>query len=199
MEPTDSRITNRVKFFSDKKQQVYGFGLVTVIVFAVLIIGAVKPSIETMVRVLSEIKKKEMVLGMLEEKINTINSLAIQYAEFEETADDLPLIFPDNGDFSLFLANIESITQESGFELSSVSFTSKAIKINRYNLLSPMSVQISTVGKRQNLIPYLKNLENLPMYPEINSVSFSTEVDEDGNTRFSVSMLIYKVKIKNFY
>lgn len=122
MNPDKSRITNRVKFLTDKKQQVYGFTVFTAVVILILTFGAIKPSIETIVRLRSEIKAKENTVDRLEEKINTINALAIQYQEFQDTAEDFSLIFPDNEDFSLYLANIESITEQSGLELRSISF-----------------------------------------------------------------------------
>lgn len=199
MRPDDARITKRVKFLTDKKQQVYGLTIFSVIVILVLSIGAIKPSIETIVRLRSEIEAKETTLERLEEKINTINSLAIQYQEFEEIAQDFSLIFPDNQDFSLFLANIESLTQESGLDLRSISFARRSTRVAKFDLLSGVSVNLSVIGKRQNLIPYLKALESLPMYPEIQTVSFSLEVDDEGNNSFSISMHIFEVRQRGFY
>ncbi len=200
MEAIDTRITNRLNQLQmSRKQQVYGFGLITAIVIIVLSVGALKPSIETIVKLRSEIEQKEMILDKLETKIQVINSLNLQYEEFQDTAKDLGLIFPANGDFSLFLANIESITEKSGFKLESVSFTKKKTGSLAFQLLSPKRVQLGVMGKKQNLIPFLKTLEELPFYPEINTVSFSEEVDDDGNTDFSIALTIYEVNKTNFY
>lgn len=199
MNPDKSRITNRVKFLTDKKQQVYGFTVFTAVVILILTFGAIKPSIETIVRLRSEIKAKENTVDRLEEKINTINALAIQYQEFQDTAEDFSLIFPDNEDFSLYLANIESITEQSGLELRSISFARRSARETRFKLLTPVTVNLSVMGKRQNLIPYLQTLEGLPMYPEVKSVSFNLEVDDEGNNNFSVMMVIYGIRQQGFY
>ena len=198
MEERRIKLIDQVNIVKGKKQQVYTFSVLTFVVVLILVVGAIKPSIETMARLNSEIKQKEIVRDKLEDKMNALNELSLQYAEFEETAEDLELIFPTNGDFSLFLANIESLSEESGFDLKSISFGKTRRQGSSLTTLKSVRIDLQVEGAKEEIIPFLQKLESLPMYPEIKVLSYSTD-EEDGLNSYAIMMIIYEIQNETFY
>jgi len=139
--------------------------------------------------------------SLLEKKIDTLSELDKQYATSKKQFDNLELIFPADGNFSLFMSNIDAITARNGFALMSVNFDN--YKGDSFTIgtrvLVPKAVRLSIRGKDSNLINLLRDLEALPMYPVIESVSFSTQTDKDGLSSFSLNLRIYNIENYNFY
>jgi Tfp pilus assembly protein PilO len=189
-----------IKESSEKKQSYVFFGF-SILVVIVLIVFAIRPTVTTITRINKEIEEKERVNTLLENKITTLNELDKQYAPNKEAFDDLEMIFPPGDNFSLLLANIELVTTRNGHKLSSVSF-------DRYNgkdydittkALEPYTMAFSARGREENILSFLSELEDLPMYPVIESFSYSTKTADDGTNAFTVSLRIYHVDNVNFY
>lgn len=176
----------------------FGFSVFAVIILAVF---AIRPTILTITRINKEIKEKTVINNLLGSKIDTLSTLDQQYQEYSEDLDNLELIYPEEGNFSLFMANIDSIISRNGFSLVSISFDK--YKGDSYNVstkvLVPQLVRISIKGKESNLVKLLKDLEGLPMYPVIETVSYSTQRDNDGLSSFSLSIRIYNIENNNFF
>lgn len=201
LDPNTANLMERVNIVSDRKKQVYSFSLLTIVIVVALGVGAVKPSIETIMRLNGEIKEKKVTLETLDTKINTLNSLSLQYSDFEETAQDLKLVFPTNGDFSLFLANIENICRTYGFQLNTIGFGRSRFKAEVLNLqnLKPVDVTLTVLGDKNDMIQLLQAFEEMPMYPIVRSVNFSNETSNEGLTNISISLVIYEIENETFY
>lgn len=186
-----------------KKAEMIFTGL-TFIVAVLLIVFAISPTITTVTDINKEIKEKEEITQALELKIKALNELDNQYNENKETFKDISLIFPTSQNFSLFLANIDAIVTRNNFILTSIGFseykeTTKDEDSLSISSLTPFSVRLSVKGSRMNLISFLKDLESLPMYPVVESINYSSDVDEEGFTDFSVSLRVYHIENVNFY
>ncbi len=186
-----------------KKAEMIFTGL-TFIVAVLLIVFAISPTITTVTDINKEIKEKEGITQALELKIKALNELDNQYNENKETFKDISLIFPTSQNFSLFLANIDAIVTRNNFILTSIGFseykeTTKDEDSLSISSLTPFSVRLSVKGSRMNLISFLKDLESLPMYPVVESINYSSDVDEEGFTDFSVSLRVYHIENVNFY
>lgn len=186
---------------SPEKQRSYVFFGFSILVVIVLIVFAIRPTITTITRINKEIKEKERINTLLENKVTTLNELDKQYAPNKEAFDDLEMLFPPGDNFSLLLANIELITTRNGNKLSSVSFDS--YKGKDYDIvtkaLKPYMITFSARGREENILSFLRELEDLPMYPVIESFSYSTATGDDGTNAFTVSLRIYHVDNVNFY
>lgn len=192
-----------IKIFkeSPEKKMSYLFLGFTIVVVIILIVFAIRPTITTIVRINQEIKEKTRTNDQLEKKIDTLSSLDSEYAANREDFDNLELVFPADDNFSLFLANIEAVVARNGFALNNLSFS--RYRGREYGLntrvLVPYSVSFSIRGRQRNLISLLRELEELPMYPVVETLSFSTEEDEDGLLSFSINLRIYRIENKQFY
>jgi len=180
------------------------FTSLTFIVALLLVVFAIVPTVRTVTEINKEIKEKERITTALEAKIKALNELDNQFSANKDTFKDISLIFPTSQNFSLFLANIDAIVTRNNFILNSIGFSEYQERNDESNklkllTLSPYSVRLSVKGSKMNLINFLKDLESLPMYPVVESISYSNDVDDQGNTDFSLGLRIYHVKDVNFY
>lgn len=189
-----------VKESPEKKKSYIFFGF-SVVVMIILIIFAIRPTILTITRIDKEIKEKEVMNNLLDTKINTLSALDKEYADSKKKMNNLELIYPADGNFSLFMSNIDAITARNGFALMSISFDN--YKGENFSIgtkvLVPKTVRLNIRGRSNNLINLLKDLEALPMYPVVESVSYSTQKDKEGLNSFSISLRVYNIENSNFY
>jgi len=186
---------------SPEKKRGYIFAGATVFVSVLLIIFAIRPTILKITEINASIKEKNRLSTALDAKISTLNSLDKQFQEVGTNLKDLKLIYPADGNFSLLLANINPILSRNGFFLNGINFDKYNDKNFTFSskVLVPWSVKLSTKGRPTNVINLLKDLEDLPMFPVIESFSYTDQKDESGLTNFSINMRIYKIDNTNFY
>ncbi len=173
----------------------------TYILGILLLVFAVIPTVKTISTVNSEIEEKERISLALENKIVALAALDDQYNENVESFRDLTLLFPASGNFSLFLSNIDAVVSRNNFILDSINFSEydRDFFDLKTLVLKPWSVRMSVSGKKVYLVNFLKELESMPMYPVVESVSYGSEVDDAGNTKYSILLRIYHVDNDKFY
>jgi hypothetical protein len=189
-----------VKKAGQKKIDLIFTGL-TFIGGTLLIVFAIVPTIKTVQSINKEIKQKQEISLALKNKYEALTSLDNQYKQYKDIFDDIELIFPDAQNFSLFLANIDAVVTRNNFVLESIGFSenkTKDVEVDTQELI-PFSVRLSVKGKKVYIISLLKDLEAMPMFPVVESISYSEEVNDDGNTGYSLSIRIYGVEEINFY
>lgn len=186
---------------SPEKKRGYIFAGVTLVVSIVLIVFAIRPTIITITQISASIKEKNRLNTALDTKISTLSSLDKQFEEIGTDLNQLKLIYPADGNFSLLLANTNSILARNGFYLLGINFDKYSDKNITFTskVLAPWSVKIAAKGKTANVVNLLKDLEALPMYPVIESFSYSDQKDEDGLTNFGINLRIYRIDNANFY
>lgn len=183
----------------------YSMTLATYFVIFFLGLFAVRPTLITISRVRKEVAQKRIINNQLDNKITSFTSLKQDYINIKTQLDNLELIFPATGDFSLFLANVENICLRNNFVMQSISFTenastSEAIdKTLNYKVLSTRAVSIVVLGHETNLLSLLQDFESLPMYPEITGVSFGENVDDNGMQTITIELRLYKITDPKFY
>lgn len=188
-----------IKESPEKKRSYVFFGF-TIIVIILLVVFAIRPTITTIARINEEIKEKERINNLLEKKIEALSELDKEYSANKEKFDDLELIFPAEENFSLLMANMGAIASRNGFSLGSISF-------NRYRgnyspttrVLIPQTLSLGVRGRQSNIVAFLKELEDWPLYPEIESFSYSQQEDGDGTSSFAITLRIYSVGADKFY
>ena len=190
----------RVVREASEKRLSYIFAGVTIVASIVLIVGAIRPTVVTITRINSEIDQKERTEEALSNKITALTELDTQYIGLKKSFEDISLVFPTESNFSLFMANIDAVSSKNGFTLKGLSFSEYKEESPVSTItLKPWSVRLSVQGKKANLVNFLKDLESLPMYPVIESVSFSDDADTEEETVYSINMRIYHVSNNNFY
>ncbi|GAB4157359.1 MAG: hypothetical protein Fur003_1090 [Candidatus Dojkabacteria bacterium] len=202
MEDKSKKKIDSLALFKDKKKLTFYFGAFTAIVVIVLIAGAIIPSVSTIIRLSAEIKVKKQLYADLQQKANDLENLNQEFDQNRQTFNDMELLFPANKDFSLIMANIEDICVKNGFLLENINFeTGEAPnqEVSPTNVLVPRSVTLTLKGKRTSFIPMLKDIEKLPMFPEVISISYANEADDNGNTTYNIQILLYAIEDSLFY
>ncbi len=188
-------IVNLIKKPPSKQVQNIFIGL-TYVISILLLVFAIVPTVNTILQINKEIKEKQRIHSALEQKLLALSELDEEYNGKNSEFKNLSLLFPATGNFSLFLSNIDAIVSRNNFVLEAISFSEYNRQDYDINTLSlqPSTVRLSVNGKKIYLITLLRDLEAMPMYPVIESVSYSEEVDQDGNTKYILSLRIYSVK-----
>lgn len=186
---------------SPEKKKAYIYLGFTILVTALLVVFALRPTITVITKINKELKEKNALTKSLENKISTLSALEQQYAENKKELGNLELIFPADGNFSLLMSNIDSVVSRNGFALSSINFDDYKGELFSSNttVLQPKTLRIGLKGKEVNLVNLLRDLEALPMYPVIETVSFSTQKGQDGLQSFSISIRVYDIDNDKFY
>ena len=174
----------------------------TYVVATLLLVFAIIPTVSTILQINKEIREKQSIHKALEDKLAALSALDEEYNSRNSEFKDLSLLFPASGNFSLFLSNIDAVVARNNFILESISFSEydrEGFNIKTLSL-KPWSVRISVSGKKVYLITLLRDLEAMPMYPVIEAVTYGDDVDDDGNTKYSLTLRIYHIPDNpNFY
>ncbi len=187
-------IANLIKKAPSKQVDNVFIGL-TYVIAILLLVFAIIPTVSAIFQINKEIKSKEVTQKALEDKLSALSSLDAEYIEKSSEFKDLSLLFPSTGNFSLFLSNIDAVIARNNFVLNTISFSEYDRETYKINTLSlkPWSVRMSVSGKKVYLITLLRDLEAMPMYPVIESLSYGEDADDAGNTRYSLTLRIYHI------
>ncbi len=199
----DSKRLELVKLIKEapSKQVENVFVGLTYIFAVLLLVFAIIPTINTIFQINKEIQEKQTVYKALENKIIALSSLDGQYNENLDKFKDLTLLYPTSGNFSLFLSNIDAVISRNNFVLDAISFSEydrDTFQI-KTSVVKPWSVRIVVSGKKVYLVTLLRDLEAMPMFPVIESLAYGTDIDEEGNTKYSITLRIYHVENPKFY
>lgn len=199
----DTRIEEKIKVIQSSKNKTYTFIGVTILILLVLLLGAIRPTIIKISTVIAEVEARKTLQTQLNSKIDAISKLSKEYnTDYKDLFADLSLVYPARGDFSLFMANVEQVTNKNNFELVSIGFESEKVddsSTESYSILMPWYANVTIKGGRSDLIKLMRDIESFPNFPQITSVSFGDKVDDDGRMTFSMRILMYKIDDPEFY
>lgn len=181
------------------QNKTYSFAIFTIVVVIVLLVGAVRPTLLTITKINKDIREKKHIDQQLEVKLNNMGRLSSEYSTLQADIEVLPLIFPVQSNFSLFMSNVEEVSKNNGYTLTGISFGSGQEIPLKLNVLKPWSARLTLTGNRANLIRLLSDYEEMPMFPIVNKVSFSNNDKNEGKTQYSVELLLFKIDDPNFY
>lgn len=190
-----------IQIINKKKKEVAIFIIITLIVLIVLITFPVRMMTVKVMQINNEIEGKRRIKEQLDEKIENLTQLNTEYQELREDLKDLPLIFPNQGDYSLFTTNLDEIAKANNFRLASVNFSEERTRRQDvpFETLNFWDANISVAGRRTDLIHLLEDIEKMPMLPTVNRVSFRNETDDDDLLNFTITVRIYGVNMQGVY
>lgn len=187
---------------SKEKTNSYATIGFTLIVIILLIVFAIRPTITKIVNIRKEIKEKNRISKLLDDRIQTLSSLDNDFQESKDKFEYLPLVFPESEKYVLVLSNIEPIVNRNSFKLSSLTFDKydgESYNIST-SVLKPTSLRITVLGLQSNFVNLLKDFESLPMYIVLESVSFgSSKASETNEVSYSLNLRLYNINEPKFY
>lgn len=180
------------------QQKAVSTGALTIGLLAILVWGSLRPTISTIFETNDKFQEKTAVLQLLKTQNSRLTQLLAQREEAKDDLRNLDLYFPYDGNFSLFIVNLNMIARKYEYKMDSVTFSetiNKQIENNQalqYDGMKPVSFQVSLTGNSSNLFSYLSYLENTPFFPKVIDISYGSSLNEDKNN-LSITFLIYKL------
>jgi Tfp pilus assembly protein PilO len=183
-------------------RKTFTFLGISLMVIAIFLLGAVKPTLSTIRRLQSEVRVRENIDEELQTKLSNIQTLQHEYDASKDELEVIDLYFPSNTDYSLVLASLEKVTERYGFTLDRMNVnntTSKSSVARHYPGLVPVQMSLYVKGRSEDITSLVKHLEGLPIVPNIQSVSFSGETEagstDGGDVRVTIVMQVYQTTI----
>lgn len=187
---------------SKEKTNSYATIGFTLVIIILLIVFAIRPTITKIVNIRKEIKEKDRISRLLDDRIQTLSALDNEFQESKEKFEFMPLVFPESERYVLLLSNIEPIVNRNSFKLSSLTFDKydgESFNITT-SVLKPTTVRITVLGLYSDFVNLLKDFESLPMYIVIDRVSFgNSRTSETNEVSFSLNLRIYNINEPKFY
>jgi hypothetical protein len=167
---------------------------------AILVWGSLRPTITTIFETGEKFNQKTQLLDALKTQNSTLTQLLAEREEAKDELKNINLYFPFDGNFSLFIINLNQIANKYDFEMSNVSFaetTNRQIENNpafQYVSMKPTTFQVGLKGNSSNLFQFASYLENTPFFPKLVNISYSGSPQADGKTAVDVTFLVYKLE-----
>ncbi len=189
------------RFLQSPMRKTYSFAGVTLIVVAIFLFGAIRPTLVTISRLRTEIKERESIDQILQYKLNTLQALSVDYTEREDNLSFIDDLYPSNSDFSILMANLERITSKYEFTLQSLQIgneddaNAEQEALADPNALSQVQARMIVEGSRNRLVELVDHIENLPEVPDVERVTFSPSDNEDLSSAVHATIEFYVYKV----
>lgn len=189
------------RILKNPMRKTFTFLGVTLLLVAVFLMGAIKPTLETIKKIRSEITARERINNQLETKLSNLQTLQTTVRNRREDLEIIDAYFPSNSDYSLILASLEKITARYGFNMSRVSFSDQkgVASTAAYSDMKTVTILLSVSGHPEDITRLLKHLEGLPIVPNVQMVSFSTENSSRSSDSdivdVAINMQVYRTSV----
>ncbi|MEA3357122.1 MAG: hypothetical protein U9Q67_01690 [Patescibacteria group bacterium] len=185
------------QFLMSPMKKAYTFVGVTLFFILVFLLGAIRPTFQTISELKGEIRQRESVETVLQTKINDLQEIQSVYNSIEDDLDFIDIFFPADTDYSLLMASLERITGSYGYDMVSLGIgVDDDARPDEcpFDAMEPVEIRITMVGRMTNLVAILEHLEGLPVVPEITGVTLapSDKLDDSSLLDINISMLAYK-------
>ncbi len=169
----------------------------TIIVFALF---AIKPTILTIIDINNEIKSKEVTIEKLDKKIADLQTVS---GILQNQSENLLLInqsVPSNAELEKLVSQLEKLALNNSVQISSISSSDllikgkneKARKESDFNPLpdnpNELPISFSATGDYQNLLSFLKSVEDLRRPIKFDTLIFNTSKSIDDKKVLTLSI-----------
>lgn len=191
----ESKARNLAGVLQSERGQMYAATFFNLILAIFLIVAVIRPTFTTIVRVRSEIREKENIESQLVNKIETINRLSKQYTSLNQEITTFNLIYANNNDYSLLLMNANQLGARNGLTLQSASFRGERDDelFTSLNVLEKVTASLSYQGDINQLPGLLEDLEEMPMYPVVEEITYNNEAVEGTNYLVAIQLSFYSL------
>jgi len=190
---------NVLDLLQTSQQKAISTGLLTFALMVALLWGSFRPTVITIIETNRKFAEKEVLLQKLDTQNTNLATLLLDQLQQEEPLSALDYYFPSDGDYSLFVTNLNQISKKYSFLMSSVSFSSSCfrqvekIAALQFPEMTPMTFQVSLTGDPAKLGSFLSYLESTPFQPKVLSVAYTPNKADVAKTLISLTLLLYKM------
>jgi hypothetical protein len=181
------------------QQKAFSTGIFTFGLIAVLLWGSLRPTISTIFETSEKFQTKQALLKQLENQNTTLTKLIADKESLKDDLKKLDTYFPSDGNYALFIANLNLIFTKYNYTLQSVNFSNtitRQLETNpnyAFEQMSPVTFQFAIRGNPSNIVALTSYIEGTPYVPKILSVSYTYNKTKPDDTDIVVSLLVYKL------
>ncbi len=180
------------------QQKAFSTAILTLLMLNIVFWGAIKPTIDTILKTKQTIKTYKTTLKELQEKNERLTELSQQYENLRPTLKKFSYYFPYNSDYSFLVDNLHRVLNSYNFRLSSVKFSEKINKkiaaemAKNYDYLLPTTFSCNIKGPSTTLSQFMRHWENTPFHPKIITLSYTPK--NSLTLDYSIVFVVYKFK-----
>jgi len=159
--------------FKREKAQKYVTIVLTLMTAIMLGLFAINPTFSTIANLQKQIDDNNFVQQKLQQKIN---DLAVLQQKYNNLQADLPVVYdavPKTTQIPLFVAEIQSIAQESSLTLTSIQTSEVSLSDPTDNAGSSFDFSISASGSYQNMLTFLDKITHFQRVVAIKNIVLS--------------------------
>ncbi len=181
------------------QQKAISTGVLTLALIVALMWGSFRPTVLTIIETNRKYAERKSTEEKLTNQNTNLTSLLKDRIEQKDKLADLDYYFPNDGDFSLFIVNLNQIAKKYELSLDSVSFSAnyfrqvEKIEALQFAEMTPVTFQVSVTGDPAKLSQFLSYTESTPFLPKVLSVGYSPNRTKLEKTTMSVTLLLYKL------
>lgn len=159
----------------------YGPTIFTLITITILVLFAIRPTVETILVLQKQLTNSEEVLQKITQKANDLSLGKKNYDNLDQiTRDKISSAIPDNSSLKSIIQNLEQIAKAHDASISALAIQPFAIatkKENQVGSLATVSFTFNCEGSYNNLIAILQDLKTIKRLTSIDGVSLSKTTD----------------------
>lgn len=181
------------------QQKAISTGLLTFALVVALLLGSFRPTIITIIETNRKYDEKIAVLKKLDEQNTNLTTLLKDRLEQKDKLLALDYYFPSDGDYSLFIINLNQISLKYKLRMEAVSFSAsyfrqvEKISALQFPEMTPQTFLVSLSGDPNQLAEFLTYVESIPFLPKVLSVSYSPSRSNPEITSIAATLLLYKM------
>jgi Tfp pilus assembly protein PilO len=184
------------------QQKAISTGILTFTLVAALLWGSFRPTVITIIETNNKFKEKTQALEKFETQNSNLTTLLTKRLELQPELKSLDYFFPHDGDYSLFVTNLNQIAKNYGLTLDSVIFSDtyfrqvEKVTALQFEAMTPVTFQASLSGDVSKVAQFLSYVESIPFLPKVIGVGYSPNRADPAKTNVSTTFLMYKTSAK---
>lgn len=165
--------------------------ILTILLFLILTIFAIKPTLTTMGELSKEINEKKEVENKLKQKVASLNTAQIEYLSWQEQLNMLDSALPSADSTLRDIKTIEKLAFESNVILTNLSLPKFPDKINNTETaVFNQPINVAVEGDYISIKAFVEQLQQNQRVMVVNTISFTIRKQRGNDESLSATMSI---------
>lgn len=176
-----------------EKTQKFTTIVLTLIALSFFGIFAINPTISTIVSLKKQLSDSQFTEQQLRQKIENLSSLGQQYQTMQQDIPYIMASLPTDPEISLLIGQIQSISRNSGVQLTGVQTLQVEIVTPKTSQkkYSTFSFSVSTEGSYENTSRFISSLINMQRVVSLDIIALNKKADQSGIIQLNIKGTSY--------
>ena len=175
---------------------IYVFLLVNLVIWVFI-----RPVITDINRIKNERKQYQGLKQQLELKVERLGGLLQEVQSRRQEINYLPLLYPNDYNFSYLLTILGRIAEEVGVDLVSINFNeqvsgqlAKKMKTKQIVQVTPVTFNVTFNGSYSQMMHYVRRLEQTAFLPQIVALDYSErDIEQEKQEKsYTITFVVYR-------